>query len=282
MDLHGNSLLKETTPDGSSDQNVFDIQQGVAIIIGVKDILKTSNFEQNSSKVFYYDLWGSRQAKYVFLNNSDIDSVEWLDLQPLQPNYFFAPKELNFSFEYNQSFSINDIFLVSSSGITTHRDDLVIDFNKDLLEQKLESFLDDKKSNLEVRGKYFGSDTRGTYQPGDTRDWKMDEKRLSIQNDVKWKDKLTKCLYRPFDVRSVFYHLDAVEFPRYDVMSHLLAATNLSLIVCRQQKETGFKHCFVTEIIGDGNCISINSRERSYYFPLYLYILSQNLCVTLR
>ena len=31
MDLHGNTKKKETAPDGSKDQNVFDIQQGVAI-----------------------------------------------------------------------------------------------------------------------------------------------------------------------------------------------------------------------------------------------------------
>ncbi len=36
MDLHGNSKKKEVAPDGSSDQNVFDIQQGVAVAIMVK------------------------------------------------------------------------------------------------------------------------------------------------------------------------------------------------------------------------------------------------------
>ncbi len=36
MDLHGNTKKKETAPDGSADQNVFDIQQGVAVCIMVK------------------------------------------------------------------------------------------------------------------------------------------------------------------------------------------------------------------------------------------------------
>ena len=36
VDLHGNSKKKETTPDGGKDENVFDIQQGTAIFIGVK------------------------------------------------------------------------------------------------------------------------------------------------------------------------------------------------------------------------------------------------------
>ncbi|MBN1290650.1 MAG: N-6 DNA methylase [Candidatus Latescibacteria bacterium] len=36
LDLHGNSLKKETCPDGSKDENVFDIQQGVAIMFLIK------------------------------------------------------------------------------------------------------------------------------------------------------------------------------------------------------------------------------------------------------
>lgn len=36
LDLHGNSLKKEKAPDGSKDENVFDIQQGVAIAFMIK------------------------------------------------------------------------------------------------------------------------------------------------------------------------------------------------------------------------------------------------------
>ena len=36
LDLHGNSLKRETCPDGSKDENVFDIRQGVAICFMVK------------------------------------------------------------------------------------------------------------------------------------------------------------------------------------------------------------------------------------------------------
>ena len=36
IDLHGNSLKKETTPEGGKDENVFDIRQGTAIAHFVK------------------------------------------------------------------------------------------------------------------------------------------------------------------------------------------------------------------------------------------------------
>ena len=40
LDLHGNSLKKETTPEGGKDENVFDIRQGVAIAVFVKQKIK--------------------------------------------------------------------------------------------------------------------------------------------------------------------------------------------------------------------------------------------------
>lgn len=36
LDLHGNSLKRETCPDGSPDENVFDIRQGVAIAFFIR------------------------------------------------------------------------------------------------------------------------------------------------------------------------------------------------------------------------------------------------------
>ena len=40
LNLHGNSKKKEVSPDGSKDENVFDIQQGVAIGIFIKETVK--------------------------------------------------------------------------------------------------------------------------------------------------------------------------------------------------------------------------------------------------
>ncbi|MFN5837006.1 MAG: Eco57I restriction-modification methylase domain-containing protein, partial [Pseudanabaena sp.] len=37
LDLHGNSKKKETAVDGTKDENVFDIQQGVAVCIMIKE-----------------------------------------------------------------------------------------------------------------------------------------------------------------------------------------------------------------------------------------------------
>ena len=42
LDLHGNARKKETAPDGSKDENVFDIMQGVSINIFVKKKAKSN------------------------------------------------------------------------------------------------------------------------------------------------------------------------------------------------------------------------------------------------
>ena len=39
VDLHGNLKKKEKAPDGKRDANVFDIQQGVSLFVGVKERL---------------------------------------------------------------------------------------------------------------------------------------------------------------------------------------------------------------------------------------------------
>jgi len=61
LDLHGNSLKKETAPDGGKDENVFEIRQGVAIALFVKQKNK------KGCKVFHSDLYGLRGSKYDWL-----------------------------------------------------------------------------------------------------------------------------------------------------------------------------------------------------------------------
>ncbi|TVP58504.1 MAG: N-6 DNA methylase [Nodularia sp. (in: Bacteria)] len=275
MDLHGNSLLKETTPEGNVDQNVFDIQQGVAILIAVREKSEPDYFStayksrdgmKEMAKVLYYDLWGSREDKYRFLESASLNNVDWIELQPTAPNYFFAPKDFDLLTEYNQGLSVTDIFPVNSTGVTTHRDHFVIDFDLDQLSKRIEDFIDLQITDEEIST---------IYDLKDTRDWKLSLKRLSLNKNLKWESYFTIYLYRPFDKRFYYHHKDVVELTKHEVMRNL-QFDNLALILCRQQKEIGFQHCFVSQNIGDGNSISINSRERNYYFPLYIYPNTEN------
>lgn len=119
INLHGNNKKKETCPDGSADENVFDIQQGVSINLFVKTGEKKATELGN---VYYYDLYGKREDKYAFLENTPFTEVEYKELNPIAPMYFFVPKDFELMEEYEKGVKINELFSLGSMGITTGRD----------------------------------------------------------------------------------------------------------------------------------------------------------------
>ncbi len=277
IDLHGNSLLKETTPDGNVDQNVFDIQQGVAILIAVREkskpdygstAYKSRDGIKEMAKVLYYDLWGNREDKYNFLESATLDNVDWIEVKPAEPNYFFAPKDFDLATEYNQGWNVTNIFPVNSTGVKTHRDHFVIDFDLEALRKRIENFRDLSIDDENIANLY---DLR------DTRDWKISIKRKSLSNSQDWTYYFTTCLYRLFDTRFYYHHQDVVELTRNEVMQNMVKLENLGLVLCRQQSQPGgWFLVSVTNQIIECCAISNKTRETNYLFPLYTYPNTEN------
>lgn len=255
LDLHGNSLKKERCPDGSEDKNVFDIRQGVAIGLFVKK----AGLEK---KVRHADLWGVREKKYDWLEENDISTTKWTEIHPKSLFYLFLPRDETLLDRYQQYPSVRDIFRVYNLGFQTHRDEFVIDFQRDVLERRITTFRDLRLPDEHVRQ---------TFALKDNRDWKMSVKRKRIKDDEEWRDKIITCLYRPFDVRWIFYHADAVDFGRQDVMRHMIAGDNLCLLVPRQIGTMEWSHVLVSHQIAESCVVSNKTREQNYNFPLYLY-----------
>ena len=115
LDLHGNSRKPENPPDGSANHNVFDIQQGVAIAIFVKELGR-----EGPALIHHADLWGERKDKYEFLSASDIVNTDWKILEPVSPNYFFKNWEDELVEEYEWQ-RVTDIMPKNSTGIITSR-----------------------------------------------------------------------------------------------------------------------------------------------------------------
>ena len=105
LDLHGNSKKKEVCPGGGKDENVFDIMQGVSINIFIK-----KSKSKKLADVYHYDLFGKRDLKYNFLNDSKVNSIEWSKLNCKEPYYFFVPKNFEAEKEYTEGFQIENIF----------------------------------------------------------------------------------------------------------------------------------------------------------------------------
>lgn len=255
LDLHGNAKKKETTPDGTPDQNVFDIMQGVSINIFVKT---GKNKNESLKKVYHFDLFGKREDKYDFLNRCVFSTLHWSELNPAKPNFFLVRKDFGALEKYEIGFKVDEIFLLSSSGIKTHRDDFVIDFDRYDLGERMVYFFDKKNTNEQVRQKFALKDNR---------DWSLEASR---KDNHYISESIQPINYRPFDTRFIYYDNRLIDFGREKVMQHLLRLNNYCLIVCRQQSSFDFQHCLIEKRITDVNSISLQTKEISFALPLYL------------
>ncbi|GHP56482.1 hypothetical protein JP0045_00780 [Helicobacter pylori] len=131
LNLHGNARKKEKTPQGADDENVFNIKQGVSINLFVK------NPQITKQKIHYYDVYGERAEKYAFLAQNDLNSIEWLELTPRKPFYLLLPLKTRLLDEYEQGFSVQKMFQISSVGIVTGRDRIFIANNTESLKEQV-------------------------------------------------------------------------------------------------------------------------------------------------
>ncbi|WP_434671393.1 N-6 DNA methylase [Helicobacter pylori] len=131
LNLHGNARKKEKTTQGAKDENVFNIKQGVSINLFVKKAQTTKQ------KIHYYDVYGERAEKYAFLAQNDLNSIEWLELTPRKPFYLLLPLETRLLDEYEQGFSVKEMFQISSVGIVTGKDRIFIANNTESLKEQV-------------------------------------------------------------------------------------------------------------------------------------------------
>lgn len=136
IDLHGNSRKNETSPDGSIDQNVFDIMQGVSINLFIKTGKKK---QEDLAEVFHYDLYGKRELKYNFLSANSFKSINFKNVNNIFPDYYFIPKNYDILFEYEKGFFINELFVTKSSGVKTSNDAFLVSFDTSSLVENVKS-----------------------------------------------------------------------------------------------------------------------------------------------
>ncbi|GAA8110482.1 DNA methyltransferase [Helicobacter pylori] len=210
LNLHGNARKKEKTPQGAKDENVFNIMQGVSINLFVKKAQITK------PKIHYYDVYGQRAEKYTFLAQHDINSIEWLELTPREPFYLLLPLKTPLLDEYEQGFSVQEMFQISSVGVVTGRDHVVFHKDKESLLKLLKDF-----STLE------SSELRRIYKiKKDSRDWRLEYAIRDVKANADNLEKyIVLCQYRPFDFYYTYYtgkSKSFIAYPRGDVFKHML------------------------------------------------------------
>jgi len=258
LDLHGNSLKKETCLDGSKDENVFDIRQGTAIAIFIKQK------DKKGCKVYHNDLYGLRETKYSWLKEHRATPKNYKLIKPEKPFYFFTQRKTESIKGYLRWKSVTEIFPVYSVGIVTARDNLTIRWTENELWNTVLRF---SKMEPEL--------ARRAYDLGpDARDWKVHLAREDLIQSGPDKKYVKRILYRPFDIRYTYYTGKSRGFhcmPRPEVMQHMLMGENLGLITSRIIKGDKYQHTFISCNITDAALLAANTASSSYLFPLYLY-----------
>ncbi|WP_313103268.1 type ISP restriction/modification enzyme [Empedobacter sp.] len=237
IDLHGNSKKKETAPDGSIDQNVFDIMQGVSINIFVKTGNKKAN---DLGQIFHHDLYGKRNLKYEYLSKHNIGSIQFNKLENYNENFYFVLTNNIELSEYNNGFKVDKLFLNNNSGISTDRDALFLDNNRYKLSERIFKLISNNYDTEFIK-KYNVNDSSG--YPLIKR---LNNKKFNETN-------IKKYHYRPFDFKYIYYDNSIISRPAKSIFD--INYQNIYLIAPRQLK-SDFRHVFISNHLSDSNITS--------------------------
>lgn len=274
LDLHGNSKKKERAPDGGDDKNVFDIQQGVAIMFlvrreegpprpqagegqGERDI--------HRAKAFHAELYGNREGKYDWLEQTSFAAAGWQEVVPRLPLLLFTPLDETLLNEYEQGWKITNIFPGTLLGPNSHRDGFAISFTEAEAGQRIADFFNDKISDDEIRRKY---------DLLDNRDWSLAQARKLDRKNAQ----LVPCIYRPFDFRFMIYGACVFDYHRPEINDQMLFE-NLALITTKQTKES---FSVLATGLPAGQHKLATPYDGSYLSPLYVYTMRRKKTCSMR
>ncbi|MGG7539386.1 type ISP restriction/modification enzyme [Rhizobium sp. 12,4] len=265
VDLHGSTKPKELVPAGLENENVFDIQKGVAIAIFVKK----AGVERG---VWHTDIWGSRLAKYQECATARIDAIDWTEPSVVSPYYTMLPINWTGWENYGEWWQVADalnpqdekrqIFRVNVLGFQTHRDHFAAAFERKEIERRVRDFLDESTSDQALRERYSIKDNR---------DWQIEKARAALRNSDDPHRAIIECSFRPFDSRPCFFGYEFMDYPRRELLEHVAGRENLSLLVSRQIGTGNWRHAFMADSPAESCLISDGSTEQNYCFPVFLF-----------
>jgi hypothetical protein len=271
LDLHGNTLKKEKCPDGSKDENVFDIRQGVTIALFIKrkgnppiPRLEKGGKGGFDCHVYHAEIWGLREKKYDWLLGNDIKKTKWKKLSPKPELFLFIPREEQLLESYEKYPKITKVFPINGVGMTTARDSFVIDRERNTLLNRIRLF---------KNSKYSDDDLHKFFQINRKKGWSIKKAWDMLQEipDSELNRLIFPVLYRPFDVHWIFYHDSVVWRTVKRIMYHMMQE-NLALCVGRAGQVVGLEKpwniVFCSNYMEDFNLFY---RGGNVNFPLYFY-----------
>lgn len=182
LNLHGNSIKRETSPDGSKDENVFDITIGVSIFIGVK-----TSKSKEWAQVMYSDLYGTRNHKFEML---DSRNIVYQNIKPDKVNARFIPQTKEGQRKYEQGIGLEELFNTVTSGIDSGNDSFAISTERENIIKKI-NLIQNAQSDEEIT-KIIGKLYSGQTIP-------------KLKNDVNSDGEVVLISYRPFENKYTYY-----------------------------------------------------------------------------
>jgi len=252
----GGSTKKHT---GNKDDNVFKIQQGVAICLATRHSIRAGS----ECESFHSRISGSQQSKYDSLSSTVVAGLTWTRLRPTPPHCLLVPTDYSLSDEYSSFVGLTEAFEVRSIGCFTSKDHYVISRDpKDLVENARvfrDSLLPDRElcASLKINAK---------------KAWNVAKSReqLRLLSDDDIRDLVIRFTHRPFDIKWIFYHRSLVWSLANPVNRNLIAGGNVALVTSRQLASPPWFHLFCVEGVVEMFLMSNKTKEGNHVFPLWL------------
>ena len=272
LDLHGNAKKKEVSPDGSPDKNVFDIQQGVAIVVAVKR--GDTGKSKQPAKVFHGELWGNRESKYETLWEGAHGALMAEDVSPDAAPWRFKPTNKALEKAYQSGFSIADLFSPNgrpAPGIVTTHDQFAISWSAEEAANKVEILLSTENE----------AEARQHFRLCSQSQWNYPAAKAALAEEG-WRQEIIPVAYRPFDTRFTVYNSHVAVHRRERVMAHMVDRNNLSLLATKAVRDNVYAHCSVADKCNEVIYLSGVSASNAMCLPLYLYPEESTLDQTIR
>jgi len=257
--LHGNVRKKEKAPDNSEDVNVFDIQQGVAILLAQK-----WPCQQNSKRLEWSEVWGTRHHKYCALDANTYFTTSNCLLDAKTPFYLFVSQDGETEQEWNHLLKITSLFSLKNTGIETGRDDFIVCWTPEETWERIRAFIN-LSPNLAREKFNLGNDSQG---------WQVETAQKDVAGSGPSKKNIVMLNYRPFDIRYTYYTGKVRGIhrrPRRELMQHLHdLKTNLALIIGRSGGVIGDNEWNIVSVTRNITDYNYFRRGGSMLLPLYL------------
>lgn len=257
LNLHGSTMRKESTEE-VIDQCVFDIRQGVAIIILVKQNKSNS---QDLAKVYYKDIYGKRSFKLEYLSSHSLQDVDFTELTLDAPLYTFRIIDPQIKAHYDEGFKIDALMPQKVQGFKSDKDLIAIQYQKQDIEHIVEEMRSEKTEQQLREGIGFK----------DTRDWKLEGSRQLLKVNKRWNMYFTQVQYRPFDIRWTYLHKAVVTYPRPLIQSSIFNRKNTVLCLGQQGNVIGDDEWSLVYCSTLPTDINVVPRGGIYLFPMFTY-----------